>query len=97
MIAHLSYVTCDRCGTPAQPGDDANAARAIARREGFVRVPGAWICGRGAGLLGGMRLSCRRGTGRALVERAKGAPSPPRHLAHVERPGLARSGPPRRR
>lgn len=36
MIAHLSYVLCDRChGFPAQPADGHEEARAIARREGY--------------------------------------------------------------
>lgn len=37
MIAHLSYVMCDGCGSPAEPADDAKEARALARRQGFVR------------------------------------------------------------
>ncbi len=32
-IAHFSYVTCDRCGTPGPLGDDAKDARVEARRE----------------------------------------------------------------
>lgn len=36
VIAHMSYVMCDRCGNPAELADDAKEARAAARREGFV-------------------------------------------------------------
>ena len=45
-IAHLTYVRCDRCGNPAQPGDDAREARVIARREGFQRLDGQDVCTR---------------------------------------------------
>lgn len=38
MIAHLSYVMCDECGSPAEPADDAKEARGLARRVGFVRL-----------------------------------------------------------
>jgi len=37
MIAHQSYVVCDRCGAPGPLGDDATEARALARRAGFER------------------------------------------------------------
>ena len=36
MILHLSYVACDVCGAPAQPGDNAKEARAEARAEGYL-------------------------------------------------------------
>jgi hypothetical protein len=39
MIYHLSYVVCDRCGHPAQPGDDAKEARVIAHNEGYDHRP----------------------------------------------------------
>ena len=32
-IAHFSYVTCDRCGSPGPLGDDAKEARVAARRD----------------------------------------------------------------
>lgn len=52
MIARLSYVICDRCdGYPAQPGEDAEEARGIARREGYTRVMGADVCGRCSGTI----------------------------------------------
>src|SRR5690348_16303196 len=44
MIAHLTYVRCDRCGNPAQPADDAPAARRVASREGFERRDSVDIC-----------------------------------------------------
>lgn len=41
MISRLVYVSCDRCGVPADEGtiDGAKEARAVAQRRGFVRVP----------------------------------------------------------
>lgn len=45
MIAHLSYVMCDRCGNPASTvGDGAKEARRVAAREGFVRHDGEDLC-----------------------------------------------------
>lgn len=38
MIAHLSYVMCDRCGNPAECADDAKEARKLAAAQGFVRI-----------------------------------------------------------
>lgn len=38
MIAHLSYVMCDRCGNPAEACDDAKQARAAAKAQGYVRL-----------------------------------------------------------
>lgn len=54
MIAHLSYVVCDRCkGYPAQPGDDAAEARGIAQREGYTCHPlDGDVCGRCNGTVG---------------------------------------------
>jgi hypothetical protein len=43
-IYHLSYVVCDECETPAQPGDDATDARNIAASEGFVRKGKRDLC-----------------------------------------------------
>jgi hypothetical protein len=45
-IRHLSYVACDRCGDPAQPGDDAEEARSIAHNEGYVRRNREDLCPR---------------------------------------------------
>jgi hypothetical protein len=45
-IRHLSYAACNWCGDPAQPGDNAEDARAIARREGWKRVRKQDICPR---------------------------------------------------
>lgn len=44
MISRMVYVRCDECGTPAQLGDDADEARAIARNEGFIRENGKDLC-----------------------------------------------------
>lgn len=33
MIAHFSYVRCDRCGSPGPLGDDAQEARKLAEQE----------------------------------------------------------------
>jgi hypothetical protein len=45
MIAHMSYVICDRChGHPAQLGDDADEARGNARAEGYARIDGQDVC-----------------------------------------------------
>lgn len=50
VIRRLSYVSCDRCGgNPAQPGNDAKDARAIARTEGYTRQDGDDVCGRCSG------------------------------------------------
>jgi hypothetical protein len=38
VIAHLSYVMCDRCGNPAEACDDAKEARELAKMQGFVRL-----------------------------------------------------------
>lgn len=38
MIAHMSYVMCDRCGNPSELADNAKEARALARREGYLRI-----------------------------------------------------------
>jgi hypothetical protein len=38
VIAHLSYVMCDGCANPAEVSDDAQEARAVAKRQGFVRT-----------------------------------------------------------
>lgn len=41
MISRLVYVTCDRCGAPADMdamADDAAEARLRARRHGFTRT-----------------------------------------------------------
>lgn len=38
MIAHMSYVMCDRCGNPAGIADEYKEARAIAKRQGYRRV-----------------------------------------------------------
>jgi hypothetical protein len=52
MIAHLSYVICDRCDDhPAQPGEDAAEARGIARTEGYTRQNGQDVCGRCSGTI----------------------------------------------
>lgn len=46
-IRRLSYVTCDVCGDPGQPADDAKEARAQARvSDAFVRVGGRDLCQR---------------------------------------------------
>ncbi len=45
MIAHLSYVRCDCCGDPAQPGDNAREARQIAKWEGFIYRLAVDLCG----------------------------------------------------
>lgn len=37
MIAHLSYVLCDRCGAAGSLGDSAAEARLLARRAGWER------------------------------------------------------------
>jgi hypothetical protein len=43
-IAHLSYVICDSCGTPAsQPEDDARTARQMMSSE-WTRVNGRDFC-----------------------------------------------------
>jgi len=39
MIAHLSYVVCDRCGERGPYGLNATQARALAERDGFIRRP----------------------------------------------------------
>lgn len=46
MIRHLSYVSCDRChGWPTEPvAEGAKEARAVARREGYVRRDGQDLC-----------------------------------------------------
>lgn len=44
MIAHLSYVMCDGCGSPAEVADDAKEARRYAKRQGFVRVDRRDLC-----------------------------------------------------
>jgi hypothetical protein len=44
MIARLSYVMCDSCGTAAPAADDAEEARALARAEGFVRRDRRDLC-----------------------------------------------------
>jgi recombinational DNA repair protein (RecF pathway) len=44
VIAHLSYVMCDECGTPAAPAGNAAEARAEARRVGFVYKDGRDLC-----------------------------------------------------
>lgn len=46
MIRHMSYVACDVCGDRAQPADDAEEARALARGEYFVRIGGQSLCPR---------------------------------------------------
>jgi hypothetical protein len=38
VIAHMSYVMCDRCGNAAECADDAKEARMLAGRQGFVRI-----------------------------------------------------------
>lgn len=63
-INRLSYVSCDECGGhPAQPGDGAEEARGIARREGYTRVASRDICGRCSGTVdeGGWPLDRRTG------------------------------------
>lgn len=37
MIARLSYVMCDECGTTAECGDDSIEARDLVKNIGFVR------------------------------------------------------------
>lgn len=44
MIAHLSYVMCDKCGNPFPPGDDAREARVLASAQGVERVDGEDVC-----------------------------------------------------
>jgi hypothetical protein len=44
VIRRLSYVACDECGNPAQPGYGAKEARAIGRYEGFIRRDGRDLC-----------------------------------------------------
>jgi len=38
VIAHMSYVMCDRCGNPADCADDAKEARKLAKAQGYVRL-----------------------------------------------------------
>jgi hypothetical protein len=44
VIAHLSYVMCDECGSPGEVSDDADEARAVAKAQGFVRIEGRDLC-----------------------------------------------------
>lgn len=59
-IARLSYVRCDRCGNPAQPGDDGIEARKIARGEGWLRIDSEDIC-----------LFCKRDLPASVVARVR--------------------------
>ncbi len=52
-IDFMSYVRCDVCGNPAELGDDAREARALAKRMGFRKgflgvdvCPACWAEGR---------------------------------------------------
>lgn len=44
MISRLYYVSCDGCGEPCGDGDDTTIyvaeARALAKRLGWLRIPG---------------------------------------------------------
>lgn len=52
MIRRLSYVACDKCGDPAQPGFGAKEARGIARYEGFECDGKGDLCAECAGKKG---------------------------------------------